>query len=76
MSTEKAAQVRAVIADVVGFEPDEVQNADRFTVDYNIGYGERKILLERLNATFGRELDFNAFCALDDVGSVVAHYAG
>ena len=75
MSSEKAAQIRAVIAEVVGFEPDEVQDADRFTVDYNIGYGERKVLLERLNGAFGHELEFSAFCALDDVAAVVRHYS-
>lgn len=75
LSTDKAAQIRAVIAEVIGFDADEVQDADRFTVDYNIGYGERKVLLERLNAAFGHDLDFNSFCALDDVASVVRHYA-
>lgn len=76
MDQEKSQQVRAVIAEVVGFSPDEVQDADRFTVDYNIAYGERKALLERLNGAFGKDLDFTAFCALDDVASVVRHYAG
>ena len=75
MDKEKAQKVRATIAEVVGFEPDEVQDADRFIVDYSIAYGERKALLERLNAEFGKELEFTAFCALDDVASVVRAYA-
>lgn len=75
MDTEKAQKVRAVIAEVVGFEPDEVQDGDRFIIDYNIAYGERKALLERLNTDFGKELDFAGFCALEDVASVVKAYA-
>lgn len=73
---EKAQKVRAAIAEVVGFEPDEVQDSDRFIVDYNIAYGERKALLERLNSEFGKELDFTDFCALENVASVVEAYAG
>jgi hypothetical protein len=75
LDKEKAQKVRAAIAEVVGFEPDEVQDADRFIVDYNIAYGERKALLERLNGEFGKEMDFTAFCALEDVASVVRAYA-
>jgi hypothetical protein len=75
LDKEKAQKVRETIAEVVGFEPDEVQDADRFIVDYNIAYGERKALLERLNGDFGKDLDFTAFCALDDVASVVRAYA-
>lgn len=75
LDNEKAQRVRAVIAEVVGFEPDEVQDSDRFIVDYSIAYGERKALLERLNGEFGKEMDFAAFCALDDVGAVVKAYA-
>jgi hypothetical protein len=72
---EKAGKVKAVIAEVVGFELDEVQDADRFIIDYSITYTERKALLERLNAEFGKDLDFTAFCALEDVASVVKAYA-
>ncbi len=75
MDKEKAQKARAVIAEVIGFEPDEIQDADRFTVDYNIGYGERKALLERLNAEFGKDVEFGAFCSLETVGAVVGAYA-
>jgi hypothetical protein len=75
LDKEKAQKVRAAIADVVGFPADEVQDGDRFIVDYSIGYAERKTLLDRLNAEFGKELEFGAFCALEDVGSVVSAYA-
>lgn len=72
---EKAEKIRATIAEIVGFEPVEVQDADRFIIDYNISYGERKTLLERLNAEFGKDVDFKDFCALEDVGSVVQTFA-
>ncbi len=75
MDKEKAQKVRTVIADVVGFPADEVQDQDRFIADYSIGYGERKALLEKLNAEFGKDVEFGAFCALEDVGSVVKAYA-
>jgi hypothetical protein len=75
LDKEKAEKVRAAIAEVVGFEPGEVQDGDRFIVDYNIAYSERKALLERLNGEFGKEIDFTAFCGLEDVGSVVRAYA-
>lgn len=75
MDKEKAGKVKATIAEVIGFEADEVQDSDRFIIDYNISYGERKALLERLNADFGKDLDFNAFCSLEDVASVVSAYA-
>ena len=75
MDKEKAVKIKATIAEVVGFEADEVQDADRFIIDYSITYTERKALLERLNAEFGKELEFTAFCALEDVASVVKAYA-
>ncbi len=75
MDKEKAEKVRAAIAEIVGFEPAEVEDGDRFIIDYNISYGERKALLERLNTDFSREMDFTEFCALDDVGSVVKAFA-
>lgn len=71
---EKAGKVKAVIAEVIGFEVDEVQDTDRFIIDYSVTYTERKALLERLNAAFGKDLDFTTFCALDDVASVVKTY--
>ena len=75
MDKDKAQKVRAAIAEVVGFPADEVQDGDRFIVDYSIGYGERKALLDRLNAEFGKDMDFAAFCALEDVASVLRAYA-
>ena len=75
LDKEKAQKVRSVIAEVVGFELEDIQDGDRFIADYNIAYGERKALLERLNGEFGKDIDFNAFCALEDVASVVGAYA-
>ena len=75
MDTEKAQKIRAIIAETVGFEVKDIQDEDRFIVDYRITYGERKSLLERLNADFGKDLDFNAFCLLETVGSVLQAYA-
>jgi hypothetical protein len=72
---DKAVKIKATIAEVVGFEAEEVQDADRFIIDYSITYTERKALLERLNAEFGKDLEFTAFCALEDVASVVNAYA-
>ena len=75
MDKEKAQKVRAAIAEVVGFEVDDIQDGDRFITDYNIAYTERKALLERLNSEFGKDVDFVAFCALEDVSSVVSAFA-
>ncbi len=75
MDQDKAVKIKATIAEVVGFEAEEVQDADRFIIDYSITYTERKALLERLNAEFGKDLEFTAFCALEDVASVVNAYA-
>ena len=74
MDTEKAQKVRAIIAETVGFDPKDIQDEDRFIVDYSITYGERKNLLERLNAEFGKEVDFTAFCQLETVGAVLQAY--
>jgi len=76
LDKEKAEKVRATIAEVIGFETDEVQDGDRFIIDYNISYGERKALLERLNTDYGKDLEFTSFCALEDVASVLKAYAG
>lgn len=76
LDKEKAEKVRAAIAEVVGFEVSAIQDTDRFITDYNIAYAERKALLERLNAEFGKELGFAEFCALDDVAAVLRTYAG
>ena len=75
LDKEKAQKVRAAIAEVVGFEVDDIQDGDRFISDYNIAYTERKALLERLNSEFGKDLDFTAFCALEDVSSVVSAFS-
>ena len=75
MDTEKAHKIRAIIAETVGFDAKDIQDEDRFIIDYRITYGERKILLERLNADFAKDMDFNAFCTLDTVGDVLLAYA-
>ncbi|MCD6023565.1 MAG: hypothetical protein K0Q91_481 [Fibrobacteria bacterium] len=75
MDKEKAQKVREAIAEVVGFEVNEIEDGDRFITDYNIAYTERKALLERLNTEFGKDLDFTTFCALEDVSSVVSTFA-
>ncbi len=75
MDTEKTQKIRAAIAEVVGFEPVDIQDEDRFIADYRIAYAERKSLLERLNADFGKTMDFAAFCRLDRVDSVIQAFA-
>ena len=74
MDTEKAQKVRAMIAEVLGFEAKDIQDEDKFITDYRISYTERKNLLERLNAEFGKSLDFTAFCQLETVESVLQAY--
>ncbi len=76
LDTEKAQKIRAIIAEVVGFDPKEIQDEDRFIMDYSIAYAERKALLERLNADFSKDLEFSAFCQLETVGSVLGTYLG
>ena len=76
MDKEKSQKVRAAIAEVIGFEVDDIQDGDRFITDYNIAYTERKALLERLNSEFGKEMEFNEFCSLEDVASVAKAFAG
>jgi len=71
LDTEKAQKIRGVIAEIVGFNAEDIQDEDRFIADYRITYAERKSLLERLNADFGKEVDFAAFCKLDRVASVI-----
>ncbi len=75
LDTEKADKIRSIIADVVGFKSEDIQDEDRFITDYRITYAERKALLERLNADFGRDLDFAAFCKLDRVGSLIQAFS-
>jgi hypothetical protein len=74
LDTEKAQKIRATIAEVVGFDANDIQDEDRFILDYSIAYNERKALLERLNAEFGKNLDFGAFCQLETVGAVLIAY--
>ena len=74
MNTEKALKVRKTIAEVVGFDAEDIQDDDKFIADYRISYAERKALLERLNGDFGKALDFDSFCKLDKVASVIKAY--
>jgi hypothetical protein len=55
LDKDKAQKVRQAIAEVVGFELEDIQDADSFIADYSIAYTERKALLERLNAEFGKD---------------------
>ena len=73
---ERAQKIRAIIAEVVGFDPKDIQDEDSFIMDYRIAYAERKALLERLNTDFSKDLDFTAFCQLETVGSVLNAYVG
>jgi acyl carrier protein len=75
LSTEKPAQIKSIIADILGFKADEIQSEDRFIADYSISYGERKQLLEKLNADFGKEIDFAEFCKWDKVEEVISAFA-
>lgn len=74
MNTEKVLKVRKTIAEVVGFDAEDIQDDDKFIADYRISYAERKALLERLNGDFGKTLDFDSFCKLDRVGAVIQAY--
>lgn len=76
MDTEKANQIKSIIAEVVGFDKDDIADEDKFIVDYKITYGERKSLLERLNGTFQREFGFDEFCKMDKVSDVIEAYTG
>ena len=71
MNSEKAQKVRNTIAEVVGFDAEDIQDEDRFIADYRISYPERKTLLDRLNTEFGKNLEFDSFCKLDLVGAVI-----
>jgi hypothetical protein len=72
---EKARKIRAIIAEVVGFDAEDIKDEDNFVLDYRIAYAERKTLLERLNAGFGKDLDFGAFCLLETASAVISAYA-
>lgn len=71
MSPEIEQRVRQIIAEVVGFETEDIAEADSFIADYRISYPERKTLLDRLNVEFGREIGFDAFVKLDKVADVM-----
>ena len=74
MDNEKAKQIKGIIAEVVGFDLEDISDEDKFIVDYKITYGERKALLEKLNQTFSKEFSFDEFCKMDKVSDVVDAY--
>lgn len=76
MDNEKTTQIKGIIAEVVGFDKDDIADEDKFIVDYKITYGERKSLLERLNGTFQKEYGFDEFCKMDKVSDVIEAYTG
>ena len=75
MDTEKAKTIKGIIAEVVGFDPEDINDEDRFIVDYKITYGERKVLLEKLNLAFQKEFGFDDLCKMDKVIDVVDAFA-
>ncbi|MDQ3001734.1 MAG: hypothetical protein M3Y08_10800 [Fibrobacterota bacterium] len=74
MDNEKAKTIRGIIAEVVGFDLEDINDEDKFIVDYKITYGERKALLEKLNQTFSKEFSFDEFCKMDKVSDVIEAY--
>ena len=76
MDNEKAKTIKGIIAEVVGFDLEDISDDDKFIVDYKITYGERKALLEKLNQTFQKEFSFDEFCKMDNVSHVVDAYNG
>ncbi len=76
MDNEKANQIKGIIAEVVGFDKDDIADEDKFIVDYKITYGERKSLLERLNGTFQKDFGFDEFCKMEKVSDVIEAYTG
>lgn len=75
MDNEKVKKIKAIIAEVVGFEIEDISEEDKFIVDYKITYGERKALLEKLNLTFHKEFGFDGFCKMDKVSDVIEAYS-
>jgi hypothetical protein len=75
LETEKAKLIKGIIAEVVGFDLEDIADEDKFIVDYKITYGERKSLLEKLNAAFQKEFGFDEFCKMDKVSDVIEAYA-
>jgi hypothetical protein len=76
LDNEKANQIKGIIAEVVGFDKDDIADEDKFIVDYKITYGERKSLLERLNGTFQKDFGFDEFCKMEKVSDVIEAYSG
>lgn len=76
MDTEKAKTIKGIIAEVVGFDLEDINDEDKFIVDYKITYGERKALLEKLNQSFQKEFGFDDFCKMDKVIDVLEAFAG
>lgn len=76
MDTEKAKTIKGIIAEVVGFDLEDINDDDKFIVDYKITYGERKALLEKLNQSFGKEFGFDEFCKMEKVSDVVDAFIG
>lgn len=76
MDTEKAKTIKGIIAEVVGFDLEDINDEDRFIVDYKITYSERKALLEKLNQAFQKEFGFDEFCKMDKVVDVIDAFAG
>ena len=75
MDTEKAKTIKGIIAEVVGFDLEDINDEDRFIVDYKITYSERKALLEKLNQAFQKEFGFDEFCKMDKVVDVIDAFA-
>lgn len=75
MDNEKAKTIKGIIAEVVGFDPEDINDEDKFIVDYKITYGERKVLLEKLNQAFLKEFGFDEFCKMDKVNDVIEAFA-
>ena len=74
MDNEKAVKIKGIIAEVVGFDLEDINDDDKFIVDYKITYPERKALLEKLNQTFSREFGFDEFCKKEKVSDVIEAY--
>ena len=75
MDNDKVKKIKVMIAEVVGFDLEDINDEDKFIVDYKITYGERKALLEKLSSSFHKEVGFDEFCKLDKVSDVIDTYA-
>jgi acyl carrier protein len=74
LNPEIEQRVRQIIAEVVGFETEDIADEDSFIADYRISYPERKTLLDRLNQEFSREVAFDAFVKMDKVSDVIVAF--